>query len=186
MDNNQDILREFDGFRLDTVANVLWYEGNIVPLAPKAVELLVRLTEYPGVVVSKDDLMDSVWGDAFVEESNLTHNIYLLRKTLGLIGGQEYIETVPRRGYRFLAKVEDFIEQREVTIERRVYSKTVIEEYESDESDPEITLAEPVTVSFFRTSGRKRISRPVSLALVLCGLITVALGAVVWTGFGRS
>ncbi len=183
MESNLGILREFDGFRLDPGTNVLWYEDKIIPLPPKAVELLVELTNYPGAVTSKDELMDRVWGDAFVEESNLTHNIYLLRKTLGSIGGKEYIETVPRRGYRFLANVEEFIESREVTIERRVYSKTIIEE---TESDTDITLKTPVTVSPYVTAARSRFKSPLKMAIALGGLFFIALGAAIWTGYTRS
>jgi DNA-binding winged helix-turn-helix (wHTH) protein len=74
-----------------------------VPLAPKAVETLLVLVENSGRLVEKDNLMKQVWPDTFVEEGNLTANIHLLRKVLGKgPRGQEYIETIPRRGYRFM------------------------------------------------------------------------------------
>ncbi|MFL6230477.1 MAG: winged helix-turn-helix domain-containing protein, partial [Pyrinomonadaceae bacterium] len=89
---------EFGPFRLDAEQRVLFREGQPVPLAPKVVETLLALVERGGLLVTKNELMERLWPDAFVEESNLTQNIFLLRKALR---GAEYIETVPRRGYRF-------------------------------------------------------------------------------------
>jgi tetratricopeptide (TPR) repeat protein len=77
-------------------------------LAPKSAETLAVLVENAGQLVDKDDLMRRVWPDAFVEEVNLAKNVFFLRKTLGMWdGGREYIETVPKRGYRFVAPVNE-------------------------------------------------------------------------------
>jgi eukaryotic-like serine/threonine-protein kinase len=98
----------FGPFRLDSERRVLVREGAPVPLAPKVVETLLTLVESAGHLVDKDDLIKRVWPDAFVEEGNLNKNISVLRKLLGVWdGGREYIETVPRRGYRFVAPVKD-------------------------------------------------------------------------------
>jgi len=95
---------EFGPFRLDAAKRVLWREGRIVPLPPKALDLLVALAEQRGDVVTKDDLMKRVWPDTFVEEANLSVNVSALRKALGeQANGRPYIETVSRRGYRFAA-----------------------------------------------------------------------------------
>lgn len=96
---------EFGGFRLDREARILLQSGRIVPVTPKAIEILLALVERPGQVVAKDDLIKAVWPDTFVEESNLTSNISILRKQLGVYQGGEYIETIPKRGYRFIATV---------------------------------------------------------------------------------
>jgi TolB-like protein/DNA-binding winged helix-turn-helix (wHTH) protein/Tfp pilus assembly protein PilF len=97
---------DFGGFRLDREARILLLGGKIVPVTPKALELLLTLVERPGQVVAKDDLIKAVWPDTFVEESNLTSNISLLRKQLGVHpDGGEYIETIPKRGYRFIVTV---------------------------------------------------------------------------------
>src|SRR5215217_5978997 len=81
---------------------MLYRDSEPVPLAPKLVETLVALVEQRGDVVSKQELMERLWPEAFVEESNLTQNIYLLRKVLAEgSGGRELIETFRRRGYRF-------------------------------------------------------------------------------------
>ncbi len=97
---------EFGPFRLDAADGLLYRDGKPVPLPPKAIDTLLVLVERGGHVVHKDDLMKAVWPDTFVEEANLTQNISLLRKALG--DGTEtptYIETIPRRGYRFVAPV---------------------------------------------------------------------------------
>src|SRR5688500_5848271 len=95
---------EFGRFRLNTAERVLLREGELVSLTPKVFDILLTLVENSGQVVSKEDLMKRVWPDTFVEEGNLTQNISLLRKALGETpGGVQFIETVPRRGYRFVA-----------------------------------------------------------------------------------
>ncbi|HET6977992.1 MAG TPA: winged helix-turn-helix domain-containing protein [Pyrinomonadaceae bacterium] len=95
---------EFGRFRLKPAERVLLRENEPVPLTPKVFDILVTLVEHGGQVVPKDDLMKRVWPNTFVEEGNLTQNISLLRKALGESpGGVQFIETVPRRGYRFVA-----------------------------------------------------------------------------------
>jgi len=98
----------FGPFRLDSEKRVLVRDGVPVPLAPKAAETLLMLVQSAGHLVDKDDLIKRVWPDAFVEEGNLNKNIFVLRKLLGVWdSGQEYIETVPKRGYRFVAPVNE-------------------------------------------------------------------------------
>ena len=104
MSQQQSHSYEFGRFRLKTAERVLLREGELVPLTPKVFDILVTLVENGGQVVAKDDLMKRVWPNTFVEEGNLTQNISLLRKALGESpGGVQFIETVPRRGYRFVA-----------------------------------------------------------------------------------
>src|SRR4026208_2315513 len=92
---------EFGRFRISTGDRVLFRDREIVPLTPKVFDILLALVENSGEVISKDGLMKKVWPDSFVEEGNLTQNISLLRKALGESpGGVQFIETVPRRGYR--------------------------------------------------------------------------------------
>ncbi|HET6177869.1 MAG TPA: protein kinase [Candidatus Sulfotelmatobacter sp.] len=98
----------FGPFRLDFDKRVLVRDGVAVPLAPKVTEILLVLVEQAGHLVDKDTLIKRVWPDAFVEEGNLNKNIFFLRKALGTWeGGREYIETVPKRGYRFVAPVSE-------------------------------------------------------------------------------
>src|SRR5205809_995115 len=99
---------EFGDFQIDTVNRRLLRQGEVVPLKAKAVETLLILIEHRGDVVEKDFLMEQLWSDSFVEEANLTQNIYTLRKALD---GSDFIETIPRRGYRFTGDVRAWIEE---------------------------------------------------------------------------
>lgn len=99
-------LFEFGPFRLDVIERQLFRNGRPVSLTPKAYETLLLLVERSGRVLTKDELMRAIWPDTFVEEANLAHNISLLRKALGETPDeQHYIQTIPRRGYRFIAEV---------------------------------------------------------------------------------
>lgn len=99
---------EFGRFRLKPAERTLLREDEHVPLTPKVFDILITLVENRGQVVSKDDLMKRVWPSTYVEEGNLTQNISLLRKALGETpGGVQFIETVPRRGYRFVAEIKE-------------------------------------------------------------------------------
>lgn len=91
---------EFGPFCLDARERLLLRHGQLVPLAPKALSTLLVLVRNMGHVVEKDVLMAEVWPDEFVEEGNLAQHIFMLRKALG--ENPKYIETIPRRGYRFL------------------------------------------------------------------------------------
>jgi len=102
---------EFGRFRLDARERVLLRDRDLVPLTPKVFEILLALVEQSGHVVEKDDLMKRVWPDTFVEDGNLTQNVSLLRKALGeTTGGVQFIETISRRGYRFVATVREATE----------------------------------------------------------------------------
>ena len=103
-------LYEFGEFRLDPRMQTLRREQNVVPLTPKAFQILLILVENAGQVVNKDELLARVWSDSFVEESNLTQTVFMLRKALGQARNQGYILTVPGRGYRFTADVEQVAE----------------------------------------------------------------------------
>src|SRR5437867_11581173 len=97
---------DFGPYRVDESERLLLRGDEVVPLTPKAFEMLLVLLESSGHVLTKEDLMKRVWPDTIVEEANLSHNIYKLREALSESrDGEKYIETVPRRGYRFVAKV---------------------------------------------------------------------------------
>ena len=101
-------LYEFGPYRLDTQKRQLWRGGEPVPLTAKATEILVLLVGRDGEIVSKDDLMKALWPDSYVEEANLTQNVFLLRKALGETAqDRNYIVTVPGKGYRFAAEVSE-------------------------------------------------------------------------------
>ena len=105
----------FGPFRLDSKARVLLRGSEVVALTPKALDTLLVLVEHGGSPVLKDDLMKQVWPETFVEETNLTQQISLLRKVLDdSSGGVSYIETIPKRGYRFAAALN-----KEVPVRRK-------------------------------------------------------------------
>ena len=105
-------LYEFGCFRLDPAEHLLLRDGEVVALTPKAFDLLLVLVNHQGHLLGKDELMRELWPDSFVEEGNLADNISRLRKALGeSAGGQRFIETVPKRGYRFVAPVREVREE---------------------------------------------------------------------------
>ena len=131
-------LYEFGPYRLDTAEKVLLRNGEPVALTPKAFETLVALVERSGHLVEKGDLMKEVWADSFVEDSNLTNNVYALRKLLGQgENGKSYIETVPTRGYRFTAPVKE-LPPETLVVEKRTVTRVVSEE--TTEGSPRQTL----------------------------------------------
>ncbi len=111
-------LYEFGTFRLDATERLLLCGGRVVPLTPKTFDLLLALVSQPNRLLTKEELLRAVWPDTVVEESNLTTNIAQIRKALGEgENGLRFIETVPKRGYRFVAEV------REVGEETRLQAK---------------------------------------------------------------
>jgi transcriptional activator of cad operon len=98
------MIHRFGPFEYDTEQRLLFRAGETVPLVPKAIDTLHVLIERRGRVVEKAELMKLVWPDSIVEEVGLARNVSLLRKALGDEGAESpYIETIPRRGYRFAA-----------------------------------------------------------------------------------
>jgi DNA-binding winged helix-turn-helix (wHTH) protein/TolB-like protein/Tfp pilus assembly protein PilF len=157
---------EFGRFRLKTAERVLLREGELVPLTPKVFDILVTLVEHGGQVVAKDDLMKRVWPNTFVEEGNLTQNISLLRKALGESpGGVQFIETVPRRGYRFVGDAS------------RSWSEKPVPPQEPP----------PPVVSIPDTNGQTAAKKRTPLYAVAAGVVVLAIiGVVYFTGRGKA
>lgn len=98
---------EFGDFRLDCASRTLWRGSELISLPPKVFDTLCVLVEKQGKIVSKQEIIDLVWADSFVEEGNLTQNIYMLRRILGANeNGKSFIETISRKGYRFTTEVK--------------------------------------------------------------------------------
>ena len=111
MTNETKLFYEFGRYRIDPEERLLLHDQQPVPLPPKAFETLLILVNRSERVVSKDDLMKGLWPDTFVEEANLSQNIFVLRKALGETAQDpRYIVTVPGRGYRFAQKVNQVAE----------------------------------------------------------------------------
>jgi TolB-like protein/DNA-binding winged helix-turn-helix (wHTH) protein/Flp pilus assembly protein TadD len=142
---------------LDTAERLLLREGKPVQLTPKAFETLVALVERNGHLVEKEELMRLVWADACVEESNLTNNVAAIRKLLGRgKSGRNYIETVPKRGYRFTAAVKE-LSPEALVVEKRTLTRVVTEEQRIDRDSPRQTLI----------GAGEAIDRPADLAAAL-------------------
>ncbi len=106
-------LYQFGEFRLDTKEKILMGGDEPIELTPKAFELLTLLVESHGRLLKKDEIMDKIWANSFVEESNLTFNIGQLRKILGDDAQQPiFIKTVRQHGYRFIASVKEIAEEK--------------------------------------------------------------------------
>lgn len=152
----------FGGFSFDRETNLLFEQGEIVNLSPKACELLAAFINEPNKVISKTELIDKVWPDTFVEESNLTHHIASLRKCFG--PDNDFIETIPKKGYRFRAPIV----QREVDVVVVTEERTTLIEFEENEST---------------TANQPKMA--IAIGVVVATLIlSVAFGA--WSLLGRS
>ena len=165
---------EFGPFRIDTVNRCLLEHGQPVPLKQKAIETLLVLVEHKGEVLEKEALMQRLWPESFVEEANLTQNIYLLRKALG---ADDYIETIPRRGYRFTAEVREWEEGTpDLILKERTRARILINEEEEIQEPLETQKAiEPLAAPSATNWTRRRISLlTLSALLMLAALLTIA------------
>jgi Tol biopolymer transport system component/DNA-binding winged helix-turn-helix (wHTH) protein len=173
MSNKTLTLYEFDEFRVDVNQKCLWHSDQLVSLTPKAFETLLVLIKHRGEIVSKDILLDEVWADTFVEESTLSQNILTLRKTLSAFQkDKQFIVTVPRRGFRFIAEVKEIVGDEEFFIvEKRTRTHIIAEQKEiHDPKDTETAIVvKPIPKKTF--SNKYLI---VSAALV--GLIVLTIG----------
>src|ERR1044071_3152347 len=117
----------FGEFVVDTDQKVLLRQDKALPLTPKLFETLLILVENSGRIVQKEQFMERLWPHTFVEEANLTSNIQQLRKSLGDNARHpHYIETVTKRGYRFIADVQRIEIPATVTNPKRLKRKSVI------------------------------------------------------------
>lgn len=127
---------EFGSIRLDATNRLIYQNGVSLGVQPRVVDTLLVLVKNANQIVDKDTLLDAVWHDAAVEEGGLKRNVSLLRKALGDEG--RFIETLPKRGYRFTAEVKEsweeapFYEIEEVVLQRRATLKITHEEEVTD------------------------------------------------------
>lgn len=125
----------FGQFRLDVRERLLLAGDKPITLPPKVFDTLVVLVENSGHVMSKEELMQQVWQDSYVEENNLAQNISLLRKVLGETPQMKFIETVSKRGYRFTQVVSVIVEESTTIAHEHMKATIVIEEEIDDEDD---------------------------------------------------
>src|SRR5215475_12535838 len=119
-------LYEFGPFRVDPDKQTLVRGGEPIALTPKSLQLLLVLLRRHNEIVTKDELMKAVWPDTFVEETNLTRNIFSLRKALLETEQNRYILTVPGQGYRFVENVR-VVSEPELTIVAASHSKVQVQ-----------------------------------------------------------
>jgi DNA-binding winged helix-turn-helix (wHTH) protein/TolB-like protein/Flp pilus assembly protein TadD len=172
-------LYEFGPFRIDTANRLLLRDGKPVALKPKVVETLLVLIENSGRVVEKDELIEKLWPDSFVEEGNLTQNIYEIRKALNSGAEESYIETIPRRGYRFAVQVKElpFEEGAALTATRGDAVPVTENGRDAGERFENERLDKPFDVpAIAPTAGRAWLSRP---WVLICSVLLVGLLALI-------
>ncbi len=169
------IVYEFGPFRMDPDKQVLLRENQPIPITPKAFETLLALVRRSRNVVTKEELMKEVWPDSFVEESNLSQNIFMLRKALGdNAENRQYIVTLPGKGYRFAAPVRTVTQPGEVLVAHaRTRAQIVIEENEAGTDPALIARSIPVLPSTART--RRAFYFYVAAAVVLLAALAGVL-----------
>jgi DNA-binding winged helix-turn-helix (wHTH) protein/TolB-like protein/tetratricopeptide (TPR) repeat protein len=186
MEEHAKRLFEFGSFRVDPVERVLLRGSESVALTSKLFDILLLLVENNGRVVEKERLMREVWPGTFVEEGNLTQNISLLRKVLK-DDGHQYIQTVPRRGYRFVGHIHEVVAERELIIEEHSRSRVIVEEHHTDA--PEIHQSSAAIV---RTPGssdalrsRAKWKPGLTTLLVSVALAGIAIATAYFASSGR-
>ena len=188
MSSPEKRLYEFGPFRLDTAEHVLLRDGEPVPLRPKEFAVLLALVGNHRHVLTKEQLLEAVWPNQFIEEGNLNRQISTLRRVLGDTSDEpQYVQTVPKVGYRFVASVREIVsrsadimerelqsKRSDMVIERRTLSRIVTEE--EDETD--VSKLEPgfEPVALLTTGKKeKRIAQIQWLALGIAGVLLISL-----------
>ena len=166
----------FGPFVLDTVQHALLKKGKSVALTPKTYDTLLLLVQNSGRMLSKEELMQTLWPDSFVEESNLTQQVSMIRRALGeSASNPRYIATVPSRGYRFIAAIKNAVEEEgisdvkdshEVRVDRP--NESVGAPAESGKTATPLTQSLPPTIDVSKQ--RQRIA--IFLRIALSGLVS--------------
>ena len=167
---------EFGPFRLDPVKRLLLRQSAAVALAPKALDTLLLLVERRGQMLTKDELMQALWPDSFVEEANLAVQVSALRKALGERAGEHrYIVTVPGRGYRFVADVRELPANAPGLVVEHSRAQFIFEEEEAQPAAGE-DHSSPLAAGAPGLGRRQRSRRAVYLATA-CAALVLAAGA---------
>src|SRR5687767_4405690 len=169
------LLYEFGPFRLDPAEHILLRDGLAVSLRPKEFAVLLALVEHHGRLMTKDDLLQEVWPGQFVEEGNLNRHISSLRRVLGESSdAPQYVETVPKVGYRFVAPVREIRDRSaDMVIERHTIARIVTEEEEEANGGEVIeSVSEPkaLLTTGAKNNRRRRLAFAASL-VILIGLM---------------
>jgi TolB-like protein/DNA-binding winged helix-turn-helix (wHTH) protein/Flp pilus assembly protein TadD len=163
------VMKSFKAFRLDTANHLLWRDGDRVPLTPKGFDVLAYLVEHVGRVVSQDEILEALWPETYVNPEVLRKNIQEIRKALGdRSDNPEFVETLPKRGYRFVAPVIDKsgVEPPELA------TSLPIEEQASEE-----TVEAKATPFELKSSSDKRMLWKLAVVMLLALVAVAAIGA---------
>lgn len=188
MKPTKSIVYSFDSFTMDVLERRLWRGDELVSLTPKAFDTLLVLLENKGRIVDKDVLLEEVWQDTFVEESTLAQNISTIRKALGTLpDGSSFIETVPRRGYRFLRQVNAAASDEEIIVVERHHRTEISAEHRAYTDQSDVVTVTPVTAPSAKSQTiivRLLTLRNLAAALALICVITAAgwFGFRTWAG----
>ena len=174
---------DFGSFRLDLNRHRLLRDGKVVALSPKAIQTLTLLVQNPGKLLEREALMQGVWPDVTVEDANLTVAISQLRKALNHNGdGAEFIETIPRVGYRFVADICEVIEEpAPLILEERTRSQPIKPIADNGETNGTSTAPPELQSKISLLPERRpflRTHRSLIVALALC--LTIAAAAVAY------
>ena len=204
MSSHENHLYEFGPYVMDTRSRILLKDGATVRLTPKAFDTLYVLVQHASQVVDKEQLLKEVWPDIFVEEGSLSHNIHNLRKALGDDSSEpRYIETIPKRGYRFVAPVKisqaateqvgfEGAEEDALAIEKHTFVRGITNEFDETDLPGEIheaeLVAEPAPLSRraepYALTGNvitdKRKKHKLVVGVVAGGLLVAAIATFVY------
>lgn len=174
---------EFGQFRLDGNESILLREDCRVALSPKVFDLLLLLVENHGHLIAKDEIMSRLWPESFVEEININRNISTLRRALaGSPNDRAYIETVPKRGYRFVAAVVEVdADEDELILERRTSAEIITVEEEVITDTPYADNAIQTAMLTARPSWTRKWRSHTGLLTAVVSLILAAAIVFWWT-----
>jgi TolB-like protein/DNA-binding winged helix-turn-helix (wHTH) protein/Tfp pilus assembly protein PilF len=174
-------MKSFKAFRLDTANHLLWHDGDRVPLTPKGFDVLAYLVEHVGQVATQDEILEALWPETYVNPEVLRKYIQEIRKALrDRPANPEFIETLPKRGYRFVARVTDEteVEPPELTTSHSTAEQATVEQA-IEEQATEATVEAEATPLVVESPSRKRVLWKLAIVLVLA----VAAAAVISTYF---
>ena len=161
-------MKSFKAFRLDTANHLLWRDGDRVPLTPKGFDVLAYLVEQVGRVVTQDEILEALWRETYVNPEVLRKNIQEIRKALGdRSDNPEFIETLPKRGYRFIAPVVD---------ESAAEPDSPLSLPTKEHATIETVRTETVPLELANSSGKRTLWK-LAIILVLAVVAAAAIGA---------
>lgn len=176
---SKEVIYEFGNFVLDPSERILLADGKPIRLTDKVFDTLLMLVHHNGRLLTKDEMMASIWEESFVEESNLAKNISRLRKILN-VNGSSLIETVPRRGYRFAADVKEIEGDTSLVVRRNLHVKIRVEDDDVETQRRSDTEKDNTALPKLTASPRRRVSASKFAVVLLLFAVISGLGFYFW------